>query len=462
MNSSDDFLKMASALFLGEIAERRLGRTGSLTSSPEIRKKIDLTLGESHGAEEILSDLKKYLQLSTNTLSPKFMNQLFSGLRTEAIAGDWASSLSNATMATYEVAPVATLMEHELIRKMLALIGWKTGEGIMVTGGSNANLVGLLVARNTLFPESKKSGNEDRKLCLFVSEESHYSFEKAANLMGLGTNRVLKVKADEKGKMIPAELRQEILRARAAGLTPFFVGATAGTTVLGAYDPVDEISMITKENNLWLHVDGAWGGSVLLSEKHRSLLKGLASADSFAWDTHKMLGTGLISSFFLTARKDVLKESNHSGGQDYIFHDSDDSALDTGPSSLQCGRRNDALKVWLTWKAQGDAGLGNLVDTLFEKSSLATKLVSSMPELELLHQPEMLNVCFRFKAGDNKTQKLIRQEILKEGEFFVNVASRRGQTFFRLITAHPELTEAHLRTLFKRIIEIGNRHMEKR
>ncbi len=460
MNSSDRFLTDAAEMLLGEISERREGRARCLISSEEILKRMDLRLESSHTQEEILIDLKNFLKLSTNTITPRFMNQLFSGMRTEAIAGDWASALSNATMATYEVAPVATLMEHELVRKMLSLIGWNEGEGIMVTGGSNANLVGLLVARNTLFPETKSDGNEDKKLCLFVSEESHYSFDKAANLMGLGTNRVHKVKADMRGKMIPSELRLAIQKARDAGQTPFFVGATAGTTVLGAYDPILEISKITKEFNLWLHVDGAWGGSALLSQKHRSLLHGLEFADSFAWDTHKMLGTGLISSFFLTSRKEVLKSSNNSGGQDYIFHESDDSALDTGPASLQCGRRNDALKVWLTWKSEGDEGLNQLVNTLFDKGSMATKLVRLFPELELLHEPEMLNVCFRFKAGDNKMQKLIRAEILKDGEFFVNVASRHGQTFFRLITTHPDLTETHLRTLFTKIIDIGKRHVE--
>lgn len=462
MNSSDQFLKDAAAILLGNLSEKREGHTGKLKASAEILERMELQLGHSHNQSEILSDLKNYLQLSTNTIGPNFMNQLFSGLRTEAIAGDWASSVTNGTMATFEVSPVATLMERELVRKMLSLLSWENGDGIMVTGGSNANLVGMLVARNTLFPESKEAGNETRNLCLFVSEESHYSFEKAANLMGLGTNRVLKVRSDREGKMIPGELEAEIHKAREAGLTPFFIGATAGTTVLGAYDPLPEISRIAKENDLWFHVDGAWGGSVILSEKHRSLLRGLEAADSFAWDTHKMLGTGLISSFFLTSKKNVLKASNNSGGQDYIFHESDDSMFDTGPSSLQCGRRNDALKVWLTWRAEGDAGLSRLVDTLFEISKLAAELVRSMPELELLHEPEMLNVCFRFRSGDNKSQKFIRQEILKEGEFFVNVASRRGETFFRLITAHPDLTENHLQKLFKRIIDIGKRHTEKR
>jgi glutamate/tyrosine decarboxylase-like PLP-dependent enzyme len=451
---NETFLSAVTDLLLSQHRKKKTGDAGKLAQN------LNFSLGARASESELLSDLKAFFDGTPNVLSPKFMNQLFSGLRSEALAGEWAATLANSTMATYEVAPIATMMERELVRKMQRLVGWNGGDGIMVTGGSNANLLGLLVARNTLFPDTKKSGNGNRNFCLFVSEEAHYSFEKAANILGLGTESVIKVKSSHEGKLLPEDLRQKIVDAQARGQTPFFVAATAGTTVLGGFDPIDEISLVCKEFGLWLHVDGAWGGSVILSPKHRHLLSGIESADSFAWDTHKMLGTGLMSSFFLTKHKGSLVQSNNSGGQDYIFHESDESSLDTGPSSLQCGRRNDAFKVWLTWRSLGDEGLTLLVDQLFDLAKSARDLVVNTPELELLYEPEMLNVCFRIRHKSKEFQKIVRKELLKDGEFFVNIANRRGDTFFRLITTHPDLTTAQLENLFLKIITIAGRPRE--
>lgn len=454
MKNSESFLLSVKDLLLAHHQKKVSAPAGK---SPQ---KINYTLGERATQDQLLSDLKSFLEGTPNVLSPKFMNQLFSGLRTEALAGEWASTLANSTMATYEVAPIATMMERELIRKMHSLIGWKSGDGIMVTGGSNANLMGPLVARNFLFPQTKVSGNGNHRFCFFVSEEAHYSFEKAANLLGLGTESVIKVRASHDGKILPEELRVAILEAKDREQTPFLVAATAGTTVLGSYDPIKEISAVTKEFGLWLHVDGAWGGSVILSSKHKHLLSGIEFADSFAWDTHKMLGTGLMSSFFLTRHKGSLVQSNNSGGQDYIFHDTGDSAFDTGPSSLQCGRRNDALKVWLTWRSLGDEGLEVLVDKLFTHAKTARDQIAQTPELELLYEPEMLNVCFRVRGQENAFQKLVREELIKDGDFFVNIATRKGQTFFRLITTHPDLTADQLQELFYKIKIIAHKLKE--
>lgn len=446
----DQAWKLAKEYFEGSLVQG----TGPLRNPVELRKSFDFTLkakGTTPAAIE--EDMKAYLKNTTNTLGPHFANQLFSGIDPHALAADWLATLTNSTMATFEVAPMATMMERELVSHMMGKAGWQKGDGIMVTGGSNANMVAMLVARNLNFPETKNKGTQNYRFTVFVSEESHYSFSKAANLMGIGIEQLRKVKSDDQGRMDVDHLRALIAESRARGETPFFVAATAGTTVMGAYDPITEIAAVTKAEKLWLHVDGAWGGSVLLSNKHRALMKGAELADSLTWDTHKMLGTGLISSFILIQHEHALRRSNKGGGEEYIFHESNHASWDLGPSSLQCGRRNDAFKVWLMWRALGDEGMEKLVDHLFDLSKRARDLVTTYPELELLHEPQMLNVCFRFRGKDNRA---IRERLLLEGDFFVNVSKRRGETFFRMIFANPHLTEAHLKQIFDSIVRLGS------
>ena len=153
------------------------------------------------------------------------------------------------------------------------------------------------------------------------------------------------------------------------GERPFFIGATAGTTVRGVFDPIEEIALICKQYNLWFHIDGSWGGSALLSEKHRSLIKGSECSDSFTWCAHKMMGIPLMCTSIVLKDRTLLKQINSVPGTDYLFH-GDDDELDLGLYSLQCGRRVDSLKLWLAWKYIGDEGYENRIDHLFSLAKL--------------------------------------------------------------------------------------------
>lgn len=428
---------------------------GKKISPLELREKVDFSIPENPlPSSRLREDMKNYLEFTPNTTTPYFQNQLFSGLNPYALIGDWFSSYTNTTMATFEVAPFGTLAEKELVEHFNKKISWQSGDGIMVTGGSNANFVAMLVARNNLYPETKKNGVQGLRLVAFVSEDAHYSFDKGVNMLGLGLSSLKKVPTDKNGKMISSELRRLILLALESGETPFFIGATAGTTVLGAFDPIQEIAKIARDFKLWLHVDGAWGGCVLFSSKHRKLMAGIELADSLALDTHKMLGTGLVSSFFLTRHSGSLRASNDSGGGEYIFHESEEGSFDTGPSSLQCGRRVDAFKVWLMWRSLGDSGVEALIDKLFTNAAIAKKLILDSTELELLHWPEMLNLCFRY-TDDELHTKASREMLLTRGKLFVNIATRKEKTFFRLVLVNPALDQAIIQETIQEIIQSG-------
>ena len=185
--------------------------------------------------------------------------------------------------------------------------------------------------------------------------------------MGHGSESVIKVKADEKGCLIPEELEKAIVKAKESGKIPYMVGATSGTTVFGAFDPLIPISKICQKYDLWFHVDAALGGTALFSETHKELLKGIQFSDSVTWDLHKMACTPLQCTLIVTKHPKILFQLN-SLKAEYIFQSDKyyDDSYDTGDKSIQCGRKVDSLKLWLMLQAYGDRGMEQAVDNVFE------------------------------------------------------------------------------------------------
>jgi glutamate/tyrosine decarboxylase-like PLP-dependent enzyme len=435
---------------------------GASKAPLELREILDLSLqSEGRGWDQLMDDLALYIRHSRNPLHPHFANQLYAAPLPSAFAGDVVSTLLNSTMATYEASPVATLIERALVHRLGKMIGWERTEGLMVTGGSNANFAGLLLARNTRFPETKKLGNGHTRFCVFVSEEAHYSFYKALNQLGIGTDHLIAVPSDKQGRMKVHDLERLILNAKERGFTPLACVFTAGTTVLGAFDPLDEGLDVCRKYDLWAHVDAAWGGGALMSKKHKSLLLGIQKADSVTWDTHKMLGTGLVSSFILTRHLGSLLNSHRGGGNNYLFHDGQENTIDLGPMSLQCGRRVDALKVWLSWRHLGDRGFEELAEKLLERAQWMAKEIQRRERFQLLYQPTFLNICFRYLPKRtylaNIAVRPIREDLMKRGEAMINWSSRSGESFLRFIVVHPQADEKVLTLLLDHIEEAGQR-----
>lgn len=455
-------LKDFFADILAHVESTPKNGVGKYVPPADLREQFDMSLlGQGRPLEKVREDLRAFLAHSPNTLHPTFANQLNSAIHPVAFVGDVAAALGNATMATYEASPVATLIERALVHKLGKIIGWDATEGVMVTGGSNANLTGLLLARNTRFPETRRFGNGNTRFSVFVSEEAHYSFYKAMNQLGIGTDNMIPVPADSAGRMRPSELERMISSAIDRGFTPLACAATAGTTVLGAFDPLEEIAAVCKKHELWLHVDAAWGGGYLLSSQLRGKLNGIEHADSVTWDTHKMLGTGLVSSFVLTPHLGTLLASHRGGGNNYLFHDGQDNTVDLGPTSLQCGRRVDALKVWLAWRAMGDEGWEKLVDTLHGRAQWMAAEIGRRKGLQLIEEPEGLNVCFRYRPKRrylaNLAVRPVREELMDRGEAMVNWSTRAGQSFLRFIVVHPGADETCLGKILDQVEAAGQR-----
>lgn len=416
-------------------------------NATDLRSELNLHIeGKGCSVDEILAEAKKYLDYSVKTSHPHFSNQLSAGAHPVALVGEMASFVANTTMATYEVAPVANLLEKELVKLLGEKMGFVDHSGIMTTGGSNANLLAIHLARHKKFEQAKRFGNANQKMKIFVSEQAHYSFLKGMALTGLGTENLVAVNCDAHARMIPSHLKELVELSLKRGEIPLMVASTSGTTVFGAFDPVEEIDRVAKEYDLWHHVDAAWGGAVLFHPLYRVKMQGIQLVDSVAFDAHKLLGSGLMSSFLLTRNKDVLYKANSGGGENYLFHEHENAQYDSGSWSLQCGRKVDALKFWLLWKFFGDEGLSRLVDEQMAMAKGFAQMVKGHSRLKLIHTPEYLNVCFQVIPKDvaldiNAFNLELRNKVVQSGQFLINYSSLKdGTIFFRQVFANPNTT----------------------
>ncbi|MBW6478014.1 MAG: PLP-dependent decarboxylase [Bacteroidales bacterium] len=411
---------------------------------------------EPTGEDEFLKMMDHYLEFAVKTGNKQFLNQLYSGFNLPAFIGDMLTTLTNTSMYTYEVAPAATIIEKEMIALMNSYAGYSDGDGIFLTGGSNGNLVAMFTARNRMLPESRFHGyDRTENLVAFINEQAHYSFETAANILGIGAKNVIKVKADHNGRMIPHELEKAIENAKNNRQTPFFVAATCATTLLGAYDPIDEIAEITQKHGLWLHADGAFGGSIILSDQHRYLMKGIEKTDSFVWNPHKLMNIPLVCSALLVKQKGVLQHNITDLNTDYIFHDMEE-VEDLGKKSIQCGRHVDAVKLWFAWKYFGKKGYSQRIDNLIEMATYAENIVNQHPRLELMASRQSFSVCFRYQPENvvdlNEFNLAVRENIRKTGQSIVNYGYIGKDLTIRLVMANGELRKKDIDKFFQNFL----------
>jgi len=318
----------------------------------------------AHDADRLLSAVDQIIERSVRTDHPLFVNQNYAGADPVAVAGDWLGAALNTSAATYEIAPVFTLLERAALDKLAGLAGFPTSEtaglppGVFTAGGSLAMLHALQLARHRARPEVVAEGAAGAPARVLVSENGHYATSKAAALMGIGRDRVVTVACDSEGAMRP-----DALAGLLAELDDVVaVVATAGTTVTGAFDPLEPIADACAEFGVWLHVDGAYGASALFSPGQRQRLAGVERADSLNWNLHKMMGMTQQCSVLLV-REPWRLPAAFAGGADYLFQpDKLHGELDSGDSGFMCGRRADVLKLWLAWKARGDAGFAERID----------------------------------------------------------------------------------------------------
>lgn len=416
-------------------------------------KSLDLQLNEKPSLDkEFISSLTELIKHTPKTASKSFFNQLFGGRMSRATLGDLLAVMLNNSMYTYKVAGPQVGVEKVILRKICEMIGYSNeSDGTFAPGGSMSNYMAALMARDVHDPKARCEG-VTQKMTMYTSDTSHYSLTKNASLIGIGRERVRLVKTNEFGEMQADDLDLKIRKDLDAGYLPFFVNATAGTTVLGAFDNVEEISKVSKKHNLWLHLDGAYCGSVIFSEAYKHLIKGIEETDSFSVNAHKMLGTPLSCSIIVTKNKEHLYKS-FSNDAEYLYQtDNDDFNL--GKTSIQCGRRNDALKLWTLWKSIGSEGLEALVDHQFKLAKVAREYIQQHPDYTLYSFENSISVCFNYK--DISAKKLCT-ELYKSSQLMVGFGSFRDDEFVRMVTINSNLNEEDIYRFFETIEQFASK-----
>ncbi|KAI8622159.1 pyridoxal phosphate-dependent transferase [Chytriomyces sp. MP71] len=372
------------------------------------------------GMDSLFDLIQTTLDQSVATQSRGFLDKLYSGSDAVGQIAELIVAVLNTNVHVYSVSPVATLMEHACVSALNSLIGFEAcPNGVFSPGGSASNLLAMTTARNALFPHIKQNGLGSLELKVFASVESHYSISKAAVLMGMGTRAVINVPVESLdsggwhqagGGISPSALRAFILDSHKRGQTPYFVNLTSGTTVLSTFDPINACVDVVREleaelgHRIWVHVDGSYGGPVVVSSKLKQLLlQGIHRVDSVTLNPHKLLGVPQQCSVLCvnTERwgRRVLWDANGLKA-DYLFHESayetasneryrdgeEDGGfmMDLGDATVGCGRKADAVKLFLCWSYHGTLGWSDRVEKAIENVHTLSRLIQKSKFLELV------------------------------------------------------------------------------
>ena len=446
------------AHLMSEYRQRlREGQVVDSQSYDELRAKLDsIKTGAGDESWSVVWDMvDHYLDDSVKTAHPLYFNQLWAGQSEPALIGGVIELMANTSMYTFEVAPMATVVENEMRAVFARQLGMSDWESQVTSGGSNSNFLALLLALHKRFPNFKQTGlQQGEQPRVYVSEDAHYSSDKAVMMAGLGLNSLVKVPVDQRGAMDVKALKELIHADQQSGFTPCLIVATAGTTVKGAFDPYNELADVAEQQACWLHIDGAWGGAITYASDASQYLDGSTRADSFSWDAHKMLGVPLMCSLIFVRQPGAMNQAFNLGDTSYIFHD-DNLSHDLGPSSLQCGRRVDMLKMWLEYLFYGNEGFRNRIDHFLKLSEWAEQRVEKESDLELQSERWINNICFRSKPAGlhdeeqlNTFNKTVRDRLKAAGSTFVNQAYLGDALTIRLVIANKDVTAADITRFF--------------
>jgi sulfinoalanine decarboxylase/sulfinoalanine decarboxylase/aspartate 1-decarboxylase len=450
LNTLDKFDKLVREL----LSDEAVKPVSDHVASQELYNTLDLSLSEDGIPDEEFELALKDLVLKTpRTATNAFFNQLFGGRNDKAVLGDLLAVILNNSMYTYKAAGPQVGVEKILLRETCNLIGWdQESDGTFAPGGSMTNYMAMVMARDA-FDEKIKLEGVKREMIVYTSKESHYSTPKNASFSGIGRNNVRYVPCDEFGKIKVSELSRMIEEDRQKGLAPMMVNLTAGTTVMGAFDSIRDVREICDAHGMWIHLDGAYCGSVLFSQSYKHLIDGVELVDSFSYNAHKMLGTPLSCSVIVAKNKKHLHDS-FSNDASYLYQ-TDHDEFNLGKTSLQCGRRNDALKFWTLWKSVGTKGLERIVDHQFDLADVARDYIKSNSDYTLYSYGESISVCFNYKGIPART---ICTALYEYSELLVGYGSFGEDEFIRLVTINAQNKKSDIIRFFQTLESFVEKH----
>jgi aromatic-L-amino-acid decarboxylase len=457
--SADEFRAIADGVnrlvadFLSDLEERR---TVSATSTTDTAA-FDLPLPEEGLGEAALRDLEaisEHLRAPTGRRLPYVLG---SGDPIGAL-GDLYASVLNQNVTAWRSAPAAVTIERSVLESLAAAIGCDGFVGTFTSGGSLGNLMALAMAR-----ESRAPANEDGAqpgAVVYASEEVHMSIPKAVAMLGLGRASLRLIPVDENMRIQVPALETAIGRDREAGRRGIALVGSAGTIMSGAIDPLAELADVARRNELWFHVDGAYGAAAALAQPEKFV--GMSRADSISLDAHKWLYQPLDCSVLLYRDEDAARHA-FAYSAEYVKTASDDPVAGFAffDQTIELSRRFRALKLWLSLRYHGLTAFRAAIAENIEQAKLLAKLIDAEPSLELLAPVELSAVCFRWANAETDTLNDLNEEILREvnqaGRVWLSNASIRGAVGLRACITNHRTTEQDVRTVVEEVLAAADR-----
>lgn len=427
----------------------------------ELRKKIEalkVLPDRGEGFEKTLKTVERdILPHLLRTWSTSYMPHLHSPALLETVAAELIIALYNDSLDSWDQGPAATEIEVRVIRELCTLFGYgKDSDGVFTSGGSGSNLSATIQARDTycskvLKWDVKKKGlsKEWSRMRLYTSEISHFSFDKSAHILGLGYDAVVHLPVDDHMRIDTAKAEAIIARDAEAGLLPFMITATAGTTDYGSIDNVSELRKIADRYSMYLHVDAAYGSGAIMSDTYRSRLGELSLADSITVDFHKMFLMPISCSCLLVKNRSTLEAFELHA--DYLNREEDeeDGYINLVGKAIQTTRRADALKVFIAFSVRGRDGYGRIIDRVIENASYFYSRLKDDEVFITGPEPELSSVVFALRDGDEVNKK-IRRDLMSRGTV-IGQTVMNGRVMLKFTLLNPELTHEHIDELISTI-----------
>jgi len=411
--------------------------------------------------QEIMPFFEQIIQQSISLHHPQYMgHQVVPPAPMTALADLLAAFLNNGS-AVYEMGQASSAIEKLVVEIFCKAIGYSSeADGLLTSGGTLANLTALLCARQVKAGDVWEEGYT-QKLAIMVSEEAHYCIDRAARIMGLGTEGIIKVPTDEKFCMRTDLLASFYQKAENQGKKVIAVVGSACSTSTGSYDDLEAIAQFCQKHNLWFHIDGAHGGAVIFTNKYKYLVQGIEKADSVVIDCHKMLMTPALTTALLFKNGQTSYQTFVQKAQ-YLWSDAEEREwYNYSKRTFECTKLMMSIKFYVLIRTYGVQALEDFVTTLYDLGKTFAKMIQSKPHFELAVEPMANILCFRWLEKEYTDEKLnqlnanIRKHILEKGEFYIVQTKLKDKLYLRTTLMNPFTTEAELEKLLEEIEKIA-------
>jgi len=414
--------------------------------------------------DALLKDVERLILPGiTHWQSPNFFAYFPCNASGPGILGDLLSSGLGVQGMLWSTSPACTELETHVMDWLVTMLGLpekflssNTGGGVIQDTASSAALCALLAAREQATNYASNKKGCDGRLVAYVSTQTHSSLQKAAMISGIGVDNLRPIEVDENLALRPDALARQIDIDRLAGLTPFFVCATVGTTSSNAMDPIPAIAEVCRQYNLWLHVDAAMSGTAMLCPEFRHLQSGAELADSYNFNPHKWMFTSFDCNCFWVANRKALIQTL-SILPEYLRNQATESGavIDYRDWHIQLGRRFRSLKLWFVIRHYGVEGLQHHIREHVKLAQQFAEWVHKDDRFELAAPAPLNLVCFRHKAGDAANQTIM-DRLNRSGDLFLTHTKLHGKLTLRLCVGQTHTQARHVEKAWKRIQEEAN------